>query len=490
MSRTSWFVMIVPLGLAAAGAEARGSEPSAPQEVVSVIHLHSNRSGGTCSPLEIARAARAAGVDALFTADHYLARVTYAPWPIGNVLGFSISRPSVMGVGIERYLEELALVESEVEELRLVPGLEVAPHARWIGSALNGTLQLRGWHRHILVLGVDDADDLGGLPVSGNRIGGIYSAWSLAYLVPAAILIWSVALLAPSLAAGPGPNHHAPRGRGTAFALIPAMASFGILIAGFPYRVERFSPLAPDPGPAPFQHLVDHVRSLGGLTILAHPEAGRDRMEAFDVRMLTEPHPELLRLTTVDGFAALPKGTDRMLPPGGVWDAALTEYLDGSRANAPWAIAENDDHGAAEEMDFNLLQTVLWVADRDRAGLLEALRNGRHYARWTPPRGSPLHLRRWRIESGGAIADSGESLPMRGLVSIRMQIEGGDGRQVTARLVRSGQVIWSRRATLPIETVIEDEPGVSSFYRLDVEGAYPYRLISNPIFVTGRREPS
>jgi hypothetical protein len=71
-----------------------------------------------------------------------------------------------------------------------------------------------------------------------------------------------------------------------------------------------------------------------------------------------------------------------------------------------------------------------------------------------------------------------------------MQIEGGDGRPVTARLVRSGQVIWSRRATLPIETVIEDEPGVSSFYRLDVEGAYPYRLISNPIFLTGRRGPS
>jgi hypothetical protein len=51
-------------------------------------------------------------------------------------------------------------------------------------------------------------------------------------------------------------------------------------------------------------------------------------------------------------------------------------------------------------------------------------------------------------------------------------------------------VIWSRRATLPIETVIEDEPSVSSFYRLDVEGAYPYRLISNPIFLTGRRGPS
>jgi hypothetical protein len=483
-------VMAVALGLVLMGAEARAAERPDHQDVVSVIHLHSDRSGGRCSPLEIARAARAAGIDAVFTADHYLASVSYAPWPIGNVLGLSISRPSVMGLGVERYLEDLAHAEREVGGLRLVPGLEVAPYARWIGSVLRGTLQLRGWHRHMLVLGIEEADDLARLPVSGNLAGGVYSAWSLAYLLPAAVLVWSAVRLLPSLAAGPVADRRRLGAGGIAFAFLPGMMSLGLLVAGFPYRVERFSPLGPNPGVVPFQHLVDHIHHLGGMTLLAHPEARLDRMEAFDVRLLTEPHPELVRLTTVDGFAALPAGVESILPPGGVWDAALADFLAGSRPNAPWAMAENDDHGPAAKIDFNLLQTVLWVTDRSHTGLLEALRKGRHYARWTPHGKTPLRLRRWQIESAGAAAVSGETLRARAPVSIHLQLEGGDGQPVTARLVRSGAVIWSRRATPPLEVAIDDDPSVPSFYRLDVEGAYPYRLISNPIFVTHRKDPS
>ena len=50
-------------------------------EVVAVIHLHTSLGDGRASPFELARAARDAGVGALVITDHYLEKVTYAPWP-------------------------------------------------------------------------------------------------------------------------------------------------------------------------------------------------------------------------------------------------------------------------------------------------------------------------------------------------------------------------------------------------------------------------
>lgn len=452
----------------------RVSAASDLEEMVTVIHLHSSRSGGRGDPIAIGRAARAAGVDAVLFGDHYLARVSYAPWPIGNVLGFALSRPAVMGMGVDRYLEEINAVEREVPGLLLLPGLEVAPFARWSGSLLRGTLELRGWHRHLLLLGIEDAVTLERLPVSGNRRGGVYGRWSFAYLIPAAILFGSVFRLT-----------RAPHDRrsGRIGPIAAAGMSLSILILGFPFRVDPFSPVGPDPGAAPFQEFVDHVRPLGGLVILAHPEAGQDRMEAFGVRLLTQPYPALAQQATFDGFAALPRGTRTLLPPGGLWDLTLADYLSGTRPNPLWAIAENDDHGAALEIDFGRLQTIVWTRERTHAGILEALRSGRHYARSTPRSRSPLRLANWRIDSLRGSAMSGGTLRADGPIWIRAAIKGGDGAAVTIRVIRSGHVIHSRRVIPPFEIELRDEAPADTFYRLDVIGAYPRRLITNPIFV-------
>jgi len=129
------------------------------EEMVTVIHLHSSPSGGRGDP---------------------------------DSIGFAVSRPSVMGMGTDQYIEELGTVEREAADLLLVPGLEVAPYAHWVGSLLRGDLELRGWHRHLLLLGIEDTATLERLPVSGNRRGGVYDRWSFAYFIPAAILVLSV----------------------------------------------------------------------------------------------------------------------------------------------------------------------------------------------------------------------------------------------------------------------------------------------------------
>src|SRR5439155_989198 len=264
-------------------------------------------------------------------------------------------------------------------------------------------------------------------------------------------------------------------------------AALAALVAGSPFRIERYSPVGPDPGAAPFQAMIDAVRARGGITVWAHPEArAEDTLQG--VHLFTAPYPALVRETDADGFAALPEGVKELLPPGGIWDQALSDFVAGRRAHPPRAIAELDEHHAPPAVDFGILQTVFQVRQSTHAGILEALRAGRLYARWTPSGAPPLRLLSFSLAARGRSAGAGGALPLpSGPLSVRFAVGGGGGA-VTARLVRGGAVIWTRRVVPPFSAEVEDDPGGATFYRLDLEGAYPYRLIANPIFVAARQE--
>jgi len=459
-------------------------------EMVTVVHLHTTLSDGAASPLELAQAARASGVDALVITDHYLEKVTYAPWPIGTVMGVSLSRPSVVSGGLALYFETLSAAEKEVPGVLLLPGVEVSPYARWTGSLVRRTLALEGWHRHVLVIGVEDSGALRRLPVAGNLAGGDYGPGSLLFLLPAIALVWSSARVTR-------PGYRETRIgkfvlRRKRVPMAPALvgaASLLVLVAGFPFRIERWSPVGADPGDAPFRCLESRVRSLGGVTSWAHPEAAAVK-EEMGVAIATAPYPEMVVRTDADLFGALPEGVRVLLPPGGLWDRALVDHLEGKRRTAPFALAESDDHRAAGDVDLRALQTVCSVRERTHAGLLEALRAGCCYARWTPADRPPLRLVTWEAEAHpGTAVGAGGTLRRGGPLTVRFGVSGGDGREVTARLLRRGAVIWSARIAPPFEREIFDDPRAPTYYRLDVEGAYPYRLIGNPIFVAEAAGP-
>lgn len=471
---------------ACAGLEARAGDGRGYSDLVTVVHLHTTLSDGLASPLELARAARLAGVDALVVTDHFVERVEYAPWPLGNVMGIALSRPSVMSNGISTYLKSLAAAETETGTL-VLPGIEVSPYARWSGSLLTRSLRLEGWHRHALVIGIEDAGALGRLPVAGNRSGGEYAAWSLFYLLPAAAFAWcGLRALRPAYRETRMKNFVLRRRRVPMGEVLVASAALLVLVLGFPFKVEAYSAVADDPGDAPFRLLVDRVHDLGGFVAWAHPEAVADK-EVRGVRLVTEPYGDLVLKTDADAFGAMPEGVKSLLPVGGLWDQALRSHVEGRRRSAPFALAEIDEHRAAGEIDLGILQTVMQVQERSHAGVLEAMKAGRMYGRWTPDRKPPLSLPQWCVTSGDASAVAGQTLRSRGPVTIRLTVAGGDGAPATARLVRAGQVIWSNRESPPFTAAVEDDtPGATS-YRLDVEGAYPYRLVSNPIFVVRSR---
>ena len=452
-------------------------------ELTAVVHLHTTSGDGLATPLELARAARSQGIDALVITDHLIERIAYAPWPIGNVMGMAVSRRSVVSTGIARYFAALAEAERDTGVL-VVPGLEVSPYARWTGSLLDKTLELQGWHRHVLVIGIEDPDDVARLPVFGNRAGGRYGVWSLLFLLPAAALLWSVSRVARPVYCESRLGRFRLRRRRVPWAEASVgVASLLILVTGFPFRVESFSPVGGDPGAAPFLRLEEQVRALGGVTCWAHPEAAAEKA-ALGVRIATAPYPEMIPGTDADAFGAIPEGVKTLLPAGGLWDQALRAHLAGRRQSAPFALAELDEHGAAPDVDLRILQTVFLARERSHAGLVEALKSGRMYARWSPEAKAPLRLMAWNAGlPSGAMAIAGETVRGEGPLTIRLSVTGGDGGTVTARLVRAGGVIWTTRAAPPFEATLRDDPGGATCYRIDVEGAYPYRLISNPIFV-------
>ncbi len=469
----------VALALALASPPARAEQ----RELVAVVHLHTTIGDGAATPLEIARAARRAGVDAVVVTDHLLERVSYAPWPLGNAIGVSRSRPSVLSYGAARYLAELAAAEKAVPGILVVPGVEVTPYARWTGSLLRGTLTLTGWHRHLLVIGLEVPSDLARLPALGNRRGGAYNGWSLLFTLPLAGLAWAARrVLSPSYQEARLGRFRLRQRRLPLAEILVGVGCLALLALAFPFRVEAYSAVGADPGAAPFGDLIARVRALGGVTVWAHPEA-RAEGEALGIRMMTDPYPGLVRTTSADGFGAMPEGTTALLPAGGLWDRALLDYLAGSRPVPPRALAEIDEHRDAAAIDFRILQTVFLVREPGHAGLVEALRAGRLYARWTPEGKEPLRLRSWSVEADGRSAGAGETIAAAGRVAVRLAVEGGQGEPVTARLVRGGEVIWTHRGAAPITAVLEDDGRRPTYYRLDVEGAYPYRLISDPIFV-------
>ncbi len=468
---------------------AGAAEPVPYSEMIAVVHLHTSLVDGASSPGRMARLASAAGIDALVITDHFVQRISYGPVSLRPLLQFSWSRPSILSSGAGAYLAALEAARTEAPGIVIVPGVEVTPYARWHETPFSREFRLEGWHRHLLVIGIDDPSVLTALPVTGNPAGGDYTARSLLALLPLAVVAASARFLIPRARLARRASSWSPLkgARPMAVGLAGGVALFLLFIA-FPFRVERYPAAGDEAGLAPYRDLIAWVREQGGVSIWAHPEAEADKEGFPGIGMFTTSYAGLIESAPADGFGALPEGVKTLLPAGGVWDRSLEEGLRGPRPGAPFALAESDEHGVARDIDFGALQTVFLVRDRSRDGMMEALRSGRFYGRWTPNGEPPLRLAAFRIEADGRSALSGGSLDATGPVAIHLTVAGGDGRAVTARLIRGGEGIWTTRSAPPIEATIEDHPARTTYYRLDVEGAYPYRLVGNPAVVRLRQE--
>jgi hypothetical protein len=199
----------------------------------------------------------------------------------------------------------------------------------------------------------------------------------------------------------------------------------------------------------------------------------------------------MLKTQNYTGFCCFYEGYRSIGGPGGVWDIVLNEYCSGERKKPIWAIGEMAYHSkeASGGKRIDEVETVFLVSSNMHENILKAMRKGSMYA-VRSSKNHRLELDAFTVEypRGRVSAGMGEELVASGPVKIRFKVDwqGKPERDVTAKLIKNGQVIKEFLVKRPGWFEYEDDsyqPGQKIYYRLDIRSKYPSMLFSNPIFV-------
>ena len=473
--------------------------PSLWLPVTAVVHVHSNLSTGADSLDTLAARARAAGVDAVFLTDNLLLRYEYGLYPLRGLIRRTVALPSVMDMGIDRYLTQVREAGARHPDVLLIPGVEVAPHYYWTGSPFTKDLTMHDSQKNLLVLGLPSSQDYKRLPVAGNQAAYVYGWMTPVWLAPLLLAVPAIWLLRhptyKRALSGGTIKTVCIRRTGVVAALLGLAAA--LLFYNYPFASPRYDAYQDGSGLRPYQDLIEYVQERGGLTFWSMPDA-RD-FNRYDygrlgvVTVKTDPYPEALLLTTgYTGFGSLHQDHLTAIDPGETWDAALQAYLDGTRAQVPWGVGEVAYHQDGSAGIFlHAVETVLWVRERTVPALLEAMAKGRMYALVrTKAYGLVLNDFSLMASFSGERAISGETVNASpsGDLQIRIAVTASDGQAhpVQVQIIRSGRVLATRTGQTPFVVEYRDSApsaGRRVYYRLLI-GSPGNRIVSNPIFVT------
>ncbi len=472
-----------------AGSIAQAQGPDGREQLLATIHVHSTASTGELTIEALAQRAEQLGLDVLILTDNLSLRYEYGLWPLRGILKRQVRFPSVLEYGIERYLDEIAAAESRHPKLPILPGVEVAPYYYWTGSLVNRNLTMHNAQRNLLVFGLTKPEDYRSLPASGNP-GSYTLDWRGAVngapilLVVPALLLWR-------------PRRQASDRRSLrrSVACVLVVLAVALVANAWPLSESAFSSYEDQLGYRPYQALIDDVRGKGGLVFWSLSEA-RDFHE-FDagplgtVTVKTEPHPEAMVMTTgYTGFGGLYQEGRTSINPGELWDRLLQLSMS-ERRPTPVLIGELALHGLNDaDKDLHRLVTSLWVKERTKAGVLEALQSGHSYAAGDSHHHVQLRLDDFRIACQGGTKsasigdrlDPGASRDLTILLSVTAR---DDGRHpVKVRVIRSGEVLAQFAGETPFRLNWPDttaQTGELLAYRVEITGSG--ELLSNPIFV-------
>lgn len=484
--------MLVPAGpLMADGLVAR--EP-----LLVAVHVHSVASTGAMSVEALAQRAEQLGLDALVLTENFSLRYEYGVPPLRQLFRVSLSYPSLLEYGLERYLREMAEVQARHPKLILVPGIEAAPYAYWTGSLLSGNLTLHDTQKNILVFGLTTPAQHRTLPAHGN-VASYRHGWQslLSATLPLFCLVSGAGVMVS--------RRRAVRdGRELEVGLGWSLAATALLLLGltsawaaWPLGEARFSSYDSRLGVVPFQAFLDEARAQGGLTFWSMTEAKDYSTQNFGplgtVTVRTEPHPETLMLTNgYTGFGGLYQEAHHAVDAGAVWDQAIELYLNGHREAAPVMLGESAFHSLAHaRKDLDQVLSVVSVERRDAAGLLAAIRAGRLYAVERQKKEYILTLDRFdlRCEGRTVVATAGDHIEAARCTkpSVSAQISSSDGvaHPVQVTVIRSGRALHTVTGPTPLRVEVQDVEGTqgeAAAYRLLVRGSG--EIVTNPIFLT------
>lgn len=460
------------------------------------IHVHSTASTGTLSLEALATRAEQQGLDAIVLSDNYSLEYEYGLQPLPGLLKKTVSFPSVLSYGVERYLDEIEAVQARHPRLLIVPGVEVAPFYYWTGSLWRGDLTMHDAQRNLLVLGLTTAEDYRALPARGNPASFTVDGGSLANAAPLLLVVSALFLWKPRHQTADGWREPISAARRTVDVgcLVLAVAT---LVNAWPLGTPLFSSYESQLGYRPYQALLDVANQRGAVVLWSMTEARDLQTHAFGplgtVTARTDAHPEALVLTSgYAGFGGLYQDTRTVTAAGGLWDQVIQAHRGSAQPAVPTMIGETAFHGLTDKgKDLDRVVTTVFATERSVAGLLAAIRSGHAYAVAEGDHRVMLTLDEFSLgcDCDQATAGIGERVALpsgsHAVATVRLSARDGKPHPVTVRVIRSGEVIGMTKAETPVHYQLADAqpvPDGGTYYRLEVVGQSG-ELLTNPIFV-------
>jgi hypothetical protein len=469
--------LLAPLVIFTSPAPCRAAS-SGYEHVSAVIDVRTTFSDGAYDPETLVGMARKRGIGVLCLNDHDTMEMEYGIPPFRNILRKRVELGSLKKSGAEKYLASVREARKNYPDMIVIPGAESAPFYYWSGNPLAGNLTANDHERRILTIGLEKAEDYRTLQAL-HIASGVSGLMTWPATVAAVLLIFSLFLL---------PGRGRPRWAGA----VIAAGSLLFILNAFFASASLFDPYHGAQGAKPYQRFIDEMNKAGMLTFWNYPETRSGVRKMGPIRVSTPPYPQmLLETTNYTGFAALYGENITVTEPGGLWDKALQEYCMGYRRRPPWGIATADYHEEGESgQKLGDFQTVLLVSERSPQGVLDALGNGRMYARQGEFPRMP-RLTEFTIaaleQDNARKAVSGETLFLRGAPRIKISVAGfppEQTAQLKVRLIRSGELVQIFSGSMPLTIDYVDHfeaSGKKVYYRVDVRGYGT--IVSNPIFV-------
>jgi len=483
------------------GSAAAEPQASTGATLTVAFHVHSNVSTGSLSLDQIAEQAQRMGIDAVVFSENLALRYEYGLFPLHGMIRQTVTLPSVVEYGIDRYLAAVAEAQTRHPGVLLVPGVEVTPHYYWTGSLPERNLTMHNAQKNLLVFGLTNSDDYRALPVPGNRGFSLYGWETLGRVWPVALLGYAGWLWRrrTSRQIKVGVTTMRVAGRSQAPAGLLAAGSAVLLLLAWPYDSPLFSFYDDQLREKPYQTLIDTALQRGGAVVWSMPEAVDFSVHPYgplgSVTVKTDPYPlSLLQTTGYTGFGGVYQDTRRITEPGALWDQLLLQHLGGLRPALPAVFGEIAFHRPGQAgIELNQVLNVVTAKERTIAGLVEAIKAGRLYALSQAGRPFGLRLDTFQIETQDGAHAAGVGQPFMhngvGPLAVRVMVTATDRgtHPVQVTIIRSGQVLARMTGTTPFQQRVVDPAmpsGAGAFYRVDVRGEG--EILSNPIFVTSR----
>lgn len=444
-----------------------------------VMHVHTTfDSGGHYSLDQLTSMARAKGLQVLIPADHDLQVMEYGLPPFRNLVKRREQRDSVIKVGPEKFLAQIARANKMQDDILIIPGVQSSPFYYWTGSPFKGNLTANDYRKELLLIGMQSPADYRGLPLLDNGLSTRY----FKKLLPQSLIFLAGFVFAIYLVLQKGVIR--------IIGGIISILSIGLLINQHPFQSSFFDPYHGNQGVKPFQEVINYVNARGGQVFWLHPESNYavNGVQLGPATLITKHYPDdLIFSQGYTGFEAIYGDTITATDPGKHWDRVLMEYCRGKRDRPVWGISGADFHGRKSEK-IDEFQTIFLVRHKTTEAILEALSKGRLYA--VRKGSSRLSLDQFQVidNQTGNTAFAGQELDLQSASLVEGRLSAMDNGQhpVTVSLIRGGEVVKIFKGETPLEFHFVDQdyrPG-KTYYRLDVRSKGAGRLLSNPIFVS------